>query len=78
MRPGHAEERGQAGPQVVKRGFPGQPIAERGHTLTGLSVGTPEPVFVLLNDMENPHADGHLHADAVVVEAVGSLAHPLQ
>jgi len=76
MRPDHAEERGQASPQVVKRGFPGQPIAERGHTRTDLSVGTPEPVLVLLNDTENPHADGHLPADAVVTEAVGDLLLP--
>jgi hypothetical protein len=45
MRLDHAEEGGQAGPQVVKCGFPGQPIAERGHPLTDLSVSTPEPVL---------------------------------
>jgi hypothetical protein len=39
MRAAHAQKRGQAGPRVVERGFPGQPAAERGRTLTDLSVG---------------------------------------
>jgi hypothetical protein len=76
MRPGHAEEGGEAGPQVVECGFPGQPVAERGHPRTDLNVGAPEPVLVLLNDTGNPNADRRPRADAVIIYAVVELHLP--